>query len=93
MQITHSLKAPGFNPEAHQVKNCFQAFAFKSNLYRYTADGGGPERRALVACNVAACRLLSAAAEGASSVAAAAAADAARWHMVGRFPTLTPPEP
>jgi hypothetical protein len=37
MQLTHSLKAPGFNPRAYKVKNRFQSFAFKFNLYRYTA--------------------------------------------------------
>jgi hypothetical protein len=35
MQLTHSLKAPGFNPRAYEVKNQFQASAFKFNLYRY----------------------------------------------------------
>jgi acetoin utilization deacetylase AcuC-like enzyme len=35
MQLTHSLKPPGFNRWTHQVRNWFQAFAFKSNLYRY----------------------------------------------------------
>ena len=42
--VTHSLKAPGFNPCAYKVKNWFQAFAFKwVNLYRYAvvvASGG-----------------------------------------------------
>jgi hypothetical protein len=36
MQLTQSLKAPGFNPRSYQVKPRFQAFAFKSNLFRYT---------------------------------------------------------
>jgi hypothetical protein len=37
MQLTHSLKAPGFNPCACQVvENWFLAFAFKFTLYRYT---------------------------------------------------------
>jgi hypothetical protein len=30
--LTHSLKAPGFNPCTYQVKNRFQAFAFKLQL-------------------------------------------------------------
>jgi hypothetical protein len=33
---TRSLISPGFNPCAYRVKNWFQAFAFKCNLYRYT---------------------------------------------------------
>jgi hypothetical protein len=37
MQFTHSLKAPGFNPRAYEVKKRFQAFAFKCSLYRYIA--------------------------------------------------------
>jgi hypothetical protein len=36
--VTHSLKAPGFNPWAYEVISWFQSFAFKSNLYRY-AEG------------------------------------------------------
>jgi hypothetical protein len=36
MQLTHSLKAPGFNPCTYKMKNRFQAFAFKCNLYRYS---------------------------------------------------------
>jgi NAD(P)-dependent dehydrogenase (short-subunit alcohol dehydrogenase family) len=37
--MTHSVKAPGFNPCAYAVKNWFQAFAFfKFNLYRCTED-------------------------------------------------------
>jgi hypothetical protein len=36
--LTHSLKAPGFISCAYEVKNRFQAFAFKCNLYRYIAD-------------------------------------------------------
>jgi hypothetical protein len=35
MQLTHSLKTPGFNPCTCQVRNRLQAFAFKCNLYRY----------------------------------------------------------
>jgi hypothetical protein len=36
--LTHSLKAPGFNPRAYQVKKTVSKFAFKwVNLYRYNA--------------------------------------------------------
>ena len=35
MQLTHSLKAPGFNHRTYRARNRFQAFAFKCNLYRY----------------------------------------------------------
>ena len=35
MQLTHSLKAPCFNPSAYQVRSRFQAFPFKFNVYRY----------------------------------------------------------
>jgi glutathionyl-hydroquinone reductase len=38
------LKAPGFNPEAYEVEIWFQAFAFKSNSYRYKA-GAPPGTR------------------------------------------------
>jgi hypothetical protein len=40
MQLTHRLKAPGFNPRAYKVRNRFQRkFAFKFNLmYRYSLD-------------------------------------------------------
>jgi hypothetical protein len=41
MQLTHSLKAPGFNPRAYKVRNRFQAFTFKCNLHRYTEVGDG----------------------------------------------------
>jgi hypothetical protein len=42
IQLTHSLKTPGFNPWAYKVKTRFQAFAFKwVNLYRYD-EGGVP---------------------------------------------------
>jgi hypothetical protein len=38
MQLTHSLKAARFNPSGtYQVRNWCQVFAFKCNLYRYTA--------------------------------------------------------
>jgi hypothetical protein len=38
MQLTHSMKAPGFNPRGYikSEKNWSQAFAFKCNSYRYT---------------------------------------------------------
>jgi hypothetical protein len=32
MQLTHSLKAPGFNPWTYEVISWFQAFAFKFKL-------------------------------------------------------------
>jgi hypothetical protein len=32
------MKGPGFNPRAYEVKNRFQAFAFKCNLYRYNQE-------------------------------------------------------
>jgi hypothetical protein len=41
--LTQSLKTPGFNnPCAYPVelKNCFQTFAFKCNLYRYASGAG-----------------------------------------------------
>jgi hypothetical protein len=37
MQLTHSLKAPGFNPRTYEVKKPVSKFAFKFNLYRYDA--------------------------------------------------------
>jgi tetratricopeptide (TPR) repeat protein len=49
------LKAPGFNAGAFKVKNRFQIFVFKCNLYRYIKDKGdaffkaGNFRSALVA--------------------------------------------
>jgi hypothetical protein len=33
--LTHSLKAPGFNPRAYKVKNRFQSLLSKCNLCRY----------------------------------------------------------
>jgi hypothetical protein len=33
--VTHSLKAPGFNPCTYKVISWFQAFAFTCNVYRY----------------------------------------------------------
>jgi hypothetical protein len=36
--VTHRLNAPGFNPLTYKLKNRFQAFAFKFNLYRYTVE-------------------------------------------------------
>jgi hypothetical protein len=33
--LTHSSKPPGFIHSTYQVKNWFQAFAFKCNLYCY----------------------------------------------------------
>jgi hypothetical protein len=42
--LTHSLKAPGFNPSAYEVKKLLsKAFAFKFKLYRYTT--AAPLRR------------------------------------------------
>jgi hypothetical protein len=39
IQLTHSLKAPGFNPRSYEVKTRFQAFAFhKCNVYRYAQE-------------------------------------------------------
>jgi hypothetical protein len=36
--VTHSLKAPGFNPGAYKVKNLVSKFSFQTfNLYRCTA--------------------------------------------------------
>ena len=35
MQLTHGLKAPGFNLYTYQVKNRFQNMPFKYNLFRY----------------------------------------------------------
>jgi hypothetical protein len=36
IQLTHSLKAPGFNPtRAYQERNWFQSLPLKFNLYRY----------------------------------------------------------
>ena len=37
IQLTHSLKAPGFNPCAYRVRNWFQSLLFKRNVYRYSA--------------------------------------------------------
>jgi hypothetical protein len=39
MQLTHSLKPPGFNPRAYEVKNWFQNLLlfFKRNLYSYNS--------------------------------------------------------
>jgi hypothetical protein len=39
MQLTHSLKPPGFNPRAYEVKTRFQSLPFKFNLYRYNEEG------------------------------------------------------
>jgi hypothetical protein len=40
--MNHSLKAPGFNPRAYELKTRFQHLLFKLvNLYRYTAAMGG----------------------------------------------------
>ena len=36
--ITHSLKAPGFNPRTYGVKTWFQSLLSKCNLHRYTED-------------------------------------------------------
>ena len=38
IQLTLSLKAPGFNPCAYEVETWFQTFAFKFNLYRYIPE-------------------------------------------------------
>jgi hypothetical protein len=35
IQLTHSLKARGFNPLAYEVKRWIIAFAVQCNLYRY----------------------------------------------------------
>jgi hypothetical protein len=53
MQLTLSLKAPGFNHWTYQMRNWFQAFAFKCNLFCYSlglenapgvgGSGGGGE--------------------------------------------------
>jgi hypothetical protein len=43
IQLTHSLKAPGFNPLTLNVISWFQAFAFKCSLYRYNKDGPGDD--------------------------------------------------
>ena len=43
IQLTLSLKAPGFNPCAYEVETWFQTFAFKFNLYRYI-----PEHKCIV---------------------------------------------
>jgi hypothetical protein len=48
---THSLKPPGFNPFTYQVRNMPKIFAFKFNLYRYTAGDGA---RAHAGCQGAA---------------------------------------
>jgi DNA topoisomerase-2 len=36
--VSDILNAPGFNHCAYKVKTRIQAFAFKCNLYRYTAE-------------------------------------------------------
>jgi hypothetical protein len=41
MQLTHSLKARGFNPRGYEVQNRFQSLPSKFNLYRYSGGGGG----------------------------------------------------
>jgi hypothetical protein len=39
MRLTHSLKAPGFNPCTYEVKTWFQASAcIKRNFYRYIEE-------------------------------------------------------
>jgi predicted unusual protein kinase regulating ubiquinone biosynthesis (AarF/ABC1/UbiB family) len=35
MQLTHSLKAPGCNPRAYEVRNRFQILLSNATLYRY----------------------------------------------------------
>jgi hypothetical protein len=37
MQLTHSLKAPGFNLSWFQLDVLVSKFAFEFNLYRYTS--------------------------------------------------------
>jgi hypothetical protein len=39
-QLTRSSKAPGFKPWNLKCDHLVSNFAFKSNLYRYTAGGG-----------------------------------------------------
>jgi hypothetical protein len=40
MQLTHSLKAPGFNPWTYEVKTWFQSLLFQMhNLFRYVVVG------------------------------------------------------
>ena len=46
--MTHSLKAPGFNPSAYEVKKSVSKFACKFNLYRYASlSSTEKERRGL----------------------------------------------
>jgi hypothetical protein len=38
-QLTHSLKASGFNLWTYQMRNWFQTLAFECDLYRYRKGG------------------------------------------------------
>jgi hypothetical protein len=40
IQLTHSLKAPGFNPWAYEAKAWFQSFLSNATLHRYNEGTG-----------------------------------------------------
>jgi hypothetical protein len=72
------------------VKNRFQSLPFKCNLQRYTAGAAAPQSSSWFARNLA---LGAGAAMVAAAVVVAAYTNAVRATKVGRFPTLTPPDP